>query len=58
MTDLNLDEVIERTRNACVMGALPHNECAGATRLGQAYKPLVLASRQAYENYCGNRPIR
>ncbi len=58
MTDRHLDGVIDRTRNACVMGNLDRADCAGAYRLGRAYKSLVLVSRKAHENYCGNRPIR
>ena len=58
MTDLHLDSVIDRTQQTCTMGHLGRSICRGANRLGRAYKPLVLAAREAHENYCGNRPIR
>ena len=58
MTDYHLDSVVDRTQDTCFMASLDNNTCRGANRLGQAYKPLVLAARQAHENYCGNRPIR
>ena len=57
MTDRHLDKVVGRTRQACIKGNLGYSICAGANRLGRAYKPLVLATREAHENYCGNRPI-
>lgn len=58
MTDLYLDKVVEATRASCLKDHLKRETCRGASRLGRAYKPLVLAAREAYENYCGNRPIR
>ena len=58
MTDLHLDHVVDRTQQSCFMGNLGRSVCAGANRLGRAYKPLVLAAREAHENYCGNRPIQ
>lgn len=57
MTDRHLDTVVGRTRQACIKGNLGYSICAGANRLGRAYKPLILVTREAYENYCGNRPI-
>ena len=58
MTDLHLDNVVDRTQDACARSTLGRTDCRGANRLGRAYKPLVLAAREAHENYCGNRPIR
>lgn len=58
MTDVHLDTVVGRTRQACIKGKLDRSVCSGANRLGRAYKPLVLAAREAHENYCGNRPIQ
>ena len=58
MSDLHLDNVVDRTKQACQVGNLSRSICRGAGRLGAAYKPLVLAAREAHENYCGNRKIR
>ncbi len=58
MTDYHLDNVVDNTSHGCVMASLDNSVCLGASRLGRAYKPLVLAARQAHENYCGNRVIR
>lgn len=58
MTDYHLDNVVDKTSHSCFMASLDNRVCQGASRLGRAYKPLVLAARQAHENYCGNRVIR
>ncbi|MCP4936725.1 MAG: hypothetical protein GY927_21605 [bacterium] len=58
MTDYHLDDVIDKTSHSCFMASLDNSVCRGVSRLGLAYKPLVLAARQAHENYCGNRVIR
>ncbi len=58
MTDYHLDNVVDKTSHSCFMASLDNSVCRGASRLGRAYKPLVLAARQAHENYCGNRVIR
>jgi len=58
MTDFQLDAVIDNTQQACISSKLARSVCRGADRLGKAYKPLVLAAREAHENYCGNRKIR
>jgi hypothetical protein len=58
MTDLQLDEVVSETEGICLSRKLPRNICEGAERLGEAYRPLVVAARDAYANYCGDRPIR
>ena len=58
MSDIHLDNVVDRTQQACQIGHLSRSVCRGAGRLGAAYKPLVLAAREAHENYCGNRQIR
>ncbi len=58
MTDYHLDSVVDKTSHNCFMASLDNSICRGASRLGRAYKPLVLAARQAHENYCGKREIR
>ncbi|MCF6197839.1 MAG: hypothetical protein L3J67_00320 [Hyphomicrobiaceae bacterium] len=58
LTDIYLDNIVDRTQQACVSGNLSRSTCRGAGRLGTAYKPLVLTAREAYDNYCGNRQIR
>lgn len=58
MTDLQLDDVVSETADGCLSRQLPRSVCAGAERLGDAYRPLVLAARDAFTNYCGDRPIR
>jgi len=58
MTDLHLDNVVNRTQQTCMTDNLSRSTCRGAGRLGAAYKPLVLTAREAHDNYCGNRQIR
>lgn len=58
LTELQIDEVVDDTANSCRSSRLPREVCEGAARLGEAYRPLVTAARDAYHNYCGERPIR
>ena len=58
LTDLQLDEVIDQTRQQCIDARLPRSICRGSRRIGDAYQPLLAAARDAHKNYCGDRPIR
>jgi hypothetical protein len=58
LTDLQLDEVVTETRDQCLSQQLPRTVCNGADRLADAYRPMIVAAHDAYNNYCGDRPIR
>jgi len=58
LTDVTLEQVVDTTAHRCYMDNHSRTVCLGARRLAKAYKPVILAAREAYKNYCGNRPIR
>jgi hypothetical protein len=58
MTDLQLDDVVSDTRTGCLSKHLPNEVCAGAERLGEAYRPVLLAAHDAYAADCTDHPVR